>query len=982
MPTLTFPDGTSREVSEQEVAAAVRGGAFFSNEPAAAEAEQSGPSVLEDPVGSANALLGGAARGATLVMGDSLWDGVSELVSQSLDDYSWQNRLNESMQQHSGLTTAGRIMGNIGAGVTTQASIPNAFTGLGAFGGAAATAATEGAIIMGIDRGGEQLTEDMLERPDISGEQLAANALLATLQGGVMGAALGGIATGAGMGLARGVRGANRMLTGAADDAVESSVQAFGRSTDNLDDVARAESMTAAARTVDADPTSPLAQAVRRAEREGVDNMVSRVYRESVDEIRTATRAANVVADIPESMVRASAPNGMLDAQIAGTNLVVARAQQAHEALVSVATTEADRAALSTLNMARQRAIMGGEFTAAGNTAGEISRQLTASNRLSASLDSLSPQARQVVAEYVGSAEKVFSDESVFGTLASNATRVSEATRVVNALRQAVESGHAPSIDELRTASKAADTIAESFSRGGSKNGARVVQRAERMAEQIRGALSRVEDSSRVAELSRALQNSADAPSLGRASRLEEWAARAVGAKLGGPFGAMVAPDIYRAIRETGYKRAVLWRAQNAYATFRNRTAESLLKFTAHPRPAVQSLEFSVGAYQDAVDAVKRAADIPVNPRARVQTEIVGQSSFVKQPVHRNIPMARGRDLTPEEMAGNAAAAQSVADRARSAAQRAAENARSATSGTIIPGSAGSRGGVNVQPGGDVTYSYKYIDELAQRLHAQSGSGSWGDLSREAKEALRDRALARIRQPEANAVADSGDIIVDGSSARAVSVRAPAGPSASEMPSIRARPAVSASEMPSVRAKPVSPDSAIAANGPRPRSRTQRLDRDSMSAPPPPRGRGSRGAFDEYGSRGRSVPPVGDNRALAGLAPKPRTASGNPRNSTYDVPNSSDWWDSMIAKPPKTRPQAANTSPPTATNARAAKGVRDSGFYGPNAQKSRQLQNAVGRDNGVIVYHSNGWWHVNKSGERIFLGANFDDALATARGGA
>lgn len=754
MTLIRFPDGTERDVPDAEVAAAIGSGGSFSEDVANLEAQPQSPSILEDPIGSANALLGGAARGATLVMGDSLWDGVSELVSQSLDDYSWQNRMNESMQQHSSLTTAGRIMGNIGAGVTTQATIPNAFTGLGALGGAAATAATEGAIIMGIDRGGEQLTEDMLERPDISGEQLAANALLATLQGGVMGAALGGIATGAGMGLARGVRGADRLLRGTADDAVESSVQAFGRSADNLDDAARAESLRTAARAVDADPASPLAQAVRRAEREGVDNMVNRVYRESVDEIRTATMAANVVADIPESMVRASAPNGMLDAQIAGTNLVVARAQQAHEALVSVATTEADRAALSTLNMARQRAIMGGEFTAAGNTAGEISRQLTASNRLSASLDGLSPQARQVVAEYVGSAEKVFSDESVFGTLASNATRVSEATRVVNALRQAVESGHAPSIDELRTASKAADTIAESFSRGGSKNGARVVQRAERMAEQIRGALSKVEDSSRVAELSRALQNATDAPSLGQPSKLESWAARAVGAKLGGPVGAMFAPDIYRAIRETGYKRAVLWRAQNAYATFRNRTAESLLKFTAHPRPAVQSLEFSVGAYQDAVDAVKRAADIPVN--RRVKTEYTDNWDAIP-PRTQDIPLPRGRALTPTETAGNAAAR-----------ARAAGNADLSVSDTIIPGSAGSRGGLNVHPGGDVTYSYKYIDELAQSIHAQSGGQSWQSLSRDAKEALRDRALARIRQPETNVAAESGDIIIDGSSARPV----------------------------------------------------------------------------------------------------------------------------------------------------------------------------------------------------------------------
>lgn len=643
MTIVRFPDGTERDVPEAEVDSAVNSGGFFPEHGDAVQARQelAGPSMIEDPVGAANALASGAFRGAAIVGGDAILDNASELVSQLRDDYSWQNRMNEAMYQHQGLTTAGRVLGNVVTGVATATSIPNAFAGLGTFGGAVATNAAEAGIVLAMDGATDSLSEDMLERPDITSEAMAANALSAAFWGGAKGVVFGGLSSAALLGAARGASALGGALRGAGDDAVDAAVR-------TLDDTP--EGLAAAARAVREAPASaPLSAAVRMAEREGVEAMTARVYREAVEEISTATRHVASVADIPESMIRASAPDGHLVAQAAGTNVAVAAAQNAHEAMARVAANEADGAALNVLNMARQRAIMGGEFTSAGSTAAEMSRQLTTVNRLTESLEAMSPAAREVASGYINKVNGVFGEETIFGTVAANATRVSQATQTINAARTAIDSGTALTREQLSAVADAADVLSESYSRGATRsvNPSRVTERAAQASQRVRSAVSQVDQSLRVAALAREVANARNVTKMGT---LEEMAVE-IGSRAivgGNPMAGAAVERLYRSVRDSSARHVMIHRAQNLYQSFRARSAQSLLNFSANPRPVVSHLEFSPGAYNDAVDAVKRAADIPVARRARVNTEVAGEFQFVPTKWD-DIPSERGtlRDAPP-----------------------------------------------------------------------------------------------------------------------------------------------------------------------------------------------------------------------------------------------------------------------------------------------------------------------------------------------
>lgn len=74
------------------------------------------------------------------------------------------------------------------------------------------------------------------------------------------------------------------------------------------------------------------------------------------------------------------------------------------------------------------------------------------------------------------------------------------------------------------------------------------------------------------------------------------------------------------------------------------------------------------------------------------------------------------------------------------------------------------------------------------------------------------------------------------------------------------------------------------------------------------------------------------------------------------------------------RDSQALTMPPSRGESPATP-VRDSQFYGPNAQRHKAIQAALGRGNGTVQHNGRGWWHVKSDGNRVFLGKDYETAL-------
>lgn len=443
MTVLVMPDGTQRDVPEAEVGAAISSGAYFPEHAAgpAQQAQADGPSVLEDPIGSLTALAQGTFRGAVPVGGDVIMESAMDIQAQLTDDYSLYNRVQEARRAHSGLETAGRILGNIGTAVAMPTSVPAALTSMvGATGASVLTNAAEGAIMLGVDRATDDLGEHLLERPDISGEDLAASALRAGFEGAVGGALLGGAATAGLAGLGAAARGA-RGAASYADEFLQGGRVADAAEAARRVDInsATPDEIANMARNIDLNPTTPLGQAVRRAEAEGVEAFSERVSREASDEVAPVLRDIPRTADIPLDLIRRVVPDGMLDAQRIGTNVVLSQSGTAHQALEAVASNRADTEALALLNIARQRSATA--EMAQGNVADEIQRHLTAYSRLSELSEQMTPAAREAVAPYLSRASEVFGTTGSFGNVLEEAGKIQNASMTLRSIRDAVEAG-------------------------------------------------------------------------------------------------------------------------------------------------------------------------------------------------------------------------------------------------------------------------------------------------------------------------------------------------------------------------------------------------------------------------------------------------------------------------------------------------------------------------------------------------------------
>lgn len=612
MTVLVMPDGTQRDVPEAEVGAAISGGAYFPEHAAGpAQAQDNGPSMLEDPLGSLTALTHGAVRGAIPVGGDTAVDAALDIHAQLTDDYSYYNRVQEAMRAHPGLATAGRILGNVGTAIAMPTSVPAALTSrVGATGASILTNAAEGAIMLGVDRATDDLGEHLLERPDISGEDLAASALRAGLEGAVGGAVLGGVATAGLAGLGAAERGARRAAS-YADEFLRG-----GRAADAAEAVRRADINSATpdeianmARNIDLNPTTPLGQAVRRAEAEGVEVFSERVAREAGDEVAPVLRDIPRTADIPLDLIRRVVPDGMLDAQRIGTNVVLSQSATAHQALEAVASSRADTEALALLNIARQRSATA--EMAQGNVANEIQRHLTAYTRLSELTEQMTPAAREAVAPYLSRASEVFGTTGSFGNIMDEAGKIQNASMTLRSIRDAVEAGQPLTAQMAHQAEASARFLGEAYASSSNKSLQRAAQRMQTIAESFKKANTDLSSAEGVVKLSRELaQQRANVTGIDKITR-----AAAIGAatSIGGWPAGMLARELFSGASEVGYRRAVLWRAQNAYARFKGRTAESLLRFAQNPKPRPTHMPTSQQAYEAAVDAIKRATDQPTS---------------------------------------------------------------------------------------------------------------------------------------------------------------------------------------------------------------------------------------------------------------------------------------------------------------------------------------------------------------------------------
>lgn len=613
MTILVMPDGTQRDVPDAEVGSAIQSGAYFPQDAVSAPQAES-PSVLEDPVGSLTALAQGAFRGAVPVAGDIIMDAGLDIYSQLNDDYSLYNRVNEARNAHSGVEMAGRILGNVGAAIAMPTTAPAAFARFGVAGSTIATNAAESAIMGAVDQAADTYGEHLLENPNISGEELGAETLRAALWGGTAGAVLGGAGTAAFVGARGAARYADEFLMGGrgAGNAASDAARAAGINSATPDDIANM------ARNIEQNPLSEIAQAVRRAEAEGVDAFSQRVAREAADEVAPVLREVPRTPDIPASMVRSVVPDGMLEAQRNGMNVVLSHSDIAHRALSGVVENNADIEALSLLNIARQRAAS--EAMSEGNVASEIQRHLGAYTRLSELSEQMSPAARDAVAPYLSRTNEILTNEAAFGKIMYNALDIQRSNAALREVRAMVESGEALTPQMATRAEAAATFLADVYKASDNKSLLRVAERMRGIAESFKKVGGDLTGAQRVADVSRELARSAEAAkpgALGQTGALNSNLARAAGIglgyKLGGWPGGLLARELFRGSTEIGYRRAVLWRAQNAYARFRGRTAESLLRFAQNPRPRPAHIPTSQEAYEAAIDSIKRASDMPTS---------------------------------------------------------------------------------------------------------------------------------------------------------------------------------------------------------------------------------------------------------------------------------------------------------------------------------------------------------------------------------
>lgn len=609
MATLVFPDGTRRDVPDSEVAGAVNSGAMFEQDAVAVAQQQAPEQVIpEGEEGSqrATAFMGGLFRGAVPAAGDTLLDNFLELQSQLTDDYSYQNRVNEARRAYGGTEMAGRILGNVGTAIAMPTTAPAALARYGETTASILTNAGESAIMLAGDQAAEAYTEALLERPDISGEDLAAAALRGAFTGAASGAVLGGLGTAA----FYGARGAARYarqgaeyvegaLRGTADDVTVAAASGLNSATP--------DQIASMASRIDLDPSSPLAQAVRRAEAEGLESFTTRTAREVSDELTPSLSHVPRTPDVPMTLIQRVLPDGQLEAQRVATNVILSSSDVSHRALSEVASNAADNEALTLLNIARQRAAT--ESMAAGNIASEVQRHTTAVQRLTELSEAMTPAARSAVEPYLARANEILGNKQIFGEIADSAAAIQGANSTLRMAREAADAGTL-SANIVAEARKAAEFLVETYKDSTSRGLQRQVERYRTILSGLSNAESTFATSAKVVELSNVLAERAVAGGYGTAAKM---VAGAVGYKVAGPFGASIANQALRISSEVGYKRTVLWKAQNAYARFRGRTAESLLRFVQNPKPRPAYYQPTQQAYEAAVDAIKRARDMPTS---------------------------------------------------------------------------------------------------------------------------------------------------------------------------------------------------------------------------------------------------------------------------------------------------------------------------------------------------------------------------------
>lgn len=202
----------------------------------------------------------------------------------------------------------------------------------------------------------------------------------------------------------------------------------------------------------------------------------------------------------------------------------------------------------------------------------------------------------------------------------------------------------------------AAQALENAYAGSTGRGAARRVEqyRATRLA--LEKALGDINGANTIVEASRRLAtNSTDAA----VNRFSKWAATAVGYKVAGPLGGTIARAMFRGASEVGYKRNVLWRAQNMYARFKGRTADSLLRFVENPKPRPAHVPTSRQEYEAAIDAIKRSAGMPTSyntpdPHASVKpfeaTWVEPHQAQISAPLHmQDISRRMGLEYGPIE---------------------------------------------------------------------------------------------------------------------------------------------------------------------------------------------------------------------------------------------------------------------------------------------------------------------------------------------